>query len=361
MQVVGSAANIRRLDEIKAGMVTLSDPRRTSEAEAAKLLESLPAIVWLAYGVHGNEISSPYAGLMMAYHLAAARGDKLVDSFLSKVLMVIDPLQNPDGRNRFVHSSEVAEGLEPDASPLAAEHSEPWPGWRTNHYYFDMNRDWVAITQPETKGRVAALSEWHPQIMVDLHEMGTDAGYYFAPPADPFNPNMAKWQRDYQTDIGKGNAKWFDQFSWLQLLHPRHLRRLLSGLWRQLAGLHGRTTRGLVVRRPSNETIVTYRETVRRHFVSSVATCETSAAHHDELLRNYYEYAKSAIQEGAQGPVKEYVLPRRGNVSQVDKPAQLLVEQGVEVSRSSAAFAVEGKQYPGAVMWCRSISRLRGG
>jgi hypothetical protein len=106
------------------------------------------------------------------------------------------------------------------------------------------------------------------------------------------------------------------------------------------------STRGLVVRRPSNETIVTYRETVRRHFVSSVATCETSAAHHDDLLRNYYEYARTAIQEGTQGPVKEYVLPRRGNVSQVDKLAQLLVEQGVEVARASAAFSVEGKQYP---------------
>jgi hypothetical protein len=106
------------------------------------------------------------------------------------------------------------------------------------------------------------------------------------------------------------------------------------------------STRGLVVRRPSNETIVTYRETVRRHFVTSIATCETSAAHHDDLLRNYYEYAKTAIKEGTEGPVKEYVLPRRGNTSQVDKLAQLLIEQGVEVSRTSSAFTVEGKQYP---------------
>jgi hypothetical protein len=289
----------------------------------------------------------------MAYHLAAARGDKLVDDFLSKVLVVIDPLQNPDGRNRFVHSFEVSEGLEPDANPLAAEHSEPWPGGRTNHYYFDMNRDWVAITQPETKGRIAAISEWHPQVVVDLHEMGTDAGYYFAPPADPFNPNMTKWQRDYQTDIGKGNAKWFDKFGFSYFTRDTYdaFYPGYGDSWPVYTGAIAMTyengsTRGLVVRRPSNETIVTYRETVRRHFVTSIATCETSAAHHDDLLRNYYEYAKTAIKEGTEGPVKEYVLPRRGNTSQVDKLAQLLIEQGVEVSRTSSAFTVEGKQYP---------------
>jgi hypothetical protein len=351
--VIGSSANIKRLDEIKGGLAKLNDPRKTSDAEANKLIASLPAIVWLAYGVHGNEISSPDAGLMMAYHLAAARNDKTVDAFLSKVLVVIDPLQNPDGRNRFVHSYEVSEGLEPDANPLAAEHSEPWPGGRTNHYYFDMNRDWVAITQPETKGRIAAISEWHPQVVVDLHEMGTDATYYFAPPADPFNPNMTKWQRDYQTDIGKGNAKWFDRFGFSYFTRDTYdaFYPGYGDSWPVYTGAIAMTyengsTRGLIVRRPSNDTVVTFRETVRRHFVTSIATCETSAEHHDELLKNYYDYAKSAIEQGKTGPVKEYILPRRGNTSQVDKLAQLLVEQGVEVSRATGPFTTEGKQYP---------------
>jgi hypothetical protein len=351
--IVGSPANIKRLDEIKTGLAKLGDPRKTTDAEADKLIANLPAIVWLAYGVHGNEISSPDAGLMMAYHLAAARNDKLVDAFLSKVVVVIDPLQNPDGRNRFVHSYEVSEGLEPDANPLAAEHSEPWPGGRTNHYYFDMNRDWVAITQPETKGRIAAISEWHPQVVVDLHEMGTDATYYFAPPADPFNPNMTKWQRDYQTDIGKGNAKWFDQFGFSYFTRDTYdaFYPGYGDSWPVYTGAIAMTyengsTRGLVVRRPSNDTIVTFRETVRRHFVSSIATCETSATHHDDLLKKYYEYAKTAIEEGRTGAIKEYILPRRGNTSQVDKLAQLLIEQGVEVSRSTAPFTTEGKEYP---------------
>ncbi|MDQ6675671.1 MAG: M14 family metallopeptidase [Acidobacteriota bacterium] len=350
--VIGSEANIRRLSEIKEGMARLADPRKTPDSAARERSAGLPAIVWLAYGVHGNEISSPDAALITAYHLLAARNDKTVAAILAKDLVIIDPLQNPDGRDRFIHSFEAGEGLEPDPNPFAAEHTEPWPGGRTNHYYFDMNRDWLAMTQPETKGRIAAILAWHPQVVVDLHEMGTDSTYYFAPPANPFNPNMTKFQADYQYDIGKGNAKWFDRFGFSYFTRDTYdaFYPGYGDSWPVYMGAIAMTfengsTRGLVVRR-SNGLLVTFRDTVRRHFVSSIATCETSAAHHDDLLLNYYQYAKTAIAEGTDGPVREYILPRRGNVSAVDKVAQLMLEQGVEVQRASAGFTAEGKTYP---------------
>ncbi|MCU1258710.1 MAG: peptidase carboxypeptidase [Bryobacterales bacterium] len=350
--VIGSEANIRRLDEIKDGIARLSDPRKTTDAAARGPISSLPVIVWLAYGVHGNEISSSDAALMTAYHLLAARNDKLVAGILAKELVIIDPLQNPDGRDRFIHSFEMGEGLEPDSNPLAAEHTEPWPGGRTNHYFFDMNRDWVAMTQPETKGRIAAMLEWRPQVVIDLHEMGTDSTYYFAPPADPFNPNMTKWQRDFQTDMGKGNARWFDQYGFAYFTRDTYdaFYPGYGDSWPVYLGAIATTyengsTRGLVVKRP-NDLTVTYRDTVRRHFVSSLATCETSATHHDALLEHFYQYGKTGVEEGSAGPVREYILPRRGNTSAVDKLAQLMVEQGVEVRRASAAFTTEGKHYP---------------
>ncbi|MGH9594824.1 MAG: M14 family zinc carboxypeptidase, partial [Bryobacteraceae bacterium] len=153
---IGSEKNIARLDAIKADMQKLADPRSTREGEAKKVMDALPAIVWLGYGVHGNEISSSDAALFTAYHLLAARGDKVVDSILENDLILIDPLQNPDGRNRFVENFEQSEGLRPEESPNSAGHEEPWPGGRTNHYLFDMNRDWFAMTQPETQGRIKA-------------------------------------------------------------------------------------------------------------------------------------------------------------------------------------------------------------
>jgi hypothetical protein len=350
--VIGSPENIRRISEVKSGLAQLSDPRKTTDAAAKAKIANTPVVVWLAYGVHGNEISSTDAALMTAYHLLAARNDKMISAILAKEIIVIDPIQNPDGRDRFIHSYEMGEGLEPDASPLAAEHTENWPGGRTNHYFFDMNRDWVAMTQPETKGRIAAMLEWHPQVVVDLHEMGTDASYYFAPPSDPYNPNMTKWQKDYQYDVGKGNAKWFDQFGFSYFTHDTYDAWYpgYGDSWPVYLGAIAMTyengsTRGLIVNRP-NGLVVTYRDTVRRHFVASIATCETSATNHDSLLQQFYDYGKTAVEEGTNGPVHEYILPRRGNVTAVDKLAQLLVEQGVEVSRSAQQFNLDGKDYP---------------
>ena len=169
---VGSEANIRKLGEIKNGIQRIADPRKTQEAEARRLIAGLPAVVWLSYGVHGNEISSPDAALVTAYHLLAARNDKMVEDVLSKVVVLIDPTQNPDGRDRFVNYFEQARGLVPDASPTAAEHNEPWPGGRANHYLFDLNRDWIGLTQPEILSQVKTLREWLPLVYVDLHEMG---------------------------------------------------------------------------------------------------------------------------------------------------------------------------------------------
>ena len=190
----------------------------------------------MAYGVHGNEISSPDASLLTAYHLLASRGDEVVDTILANSLVVLDPTQNPDGRDRFVHNFRIAEGLLPQAHPLAAEHNEPWPGGRTNHYYFDLNRDWLALTQPETRGRVRTLLEWFPAIFVDLHEMGGNSTYYFAPEALPYSPahHIAATR---QTGTLRPKQRQVVRPLWIRLLHTRSLRCLLSGLRRELAAL----------------------------------------------------------------------------------------------------------------------------
>ncbi len=350
--VIGSEANIKRLPEIRAAMQRLHDPRKTSQAEAQRLMTGLPALIWLAYGVHGNEISSPDAALVTAYHLLAARNDKTITDIFANALVMICPLQNPDGRNRFIHDFEVNEGLEPDANPLSAEHSESWPGGRTNHYYFDLNRDWLGITQPETIGHVKALQEWYPLVFIDLHEMGTDAQYYFTPESDPYNPYLTKDQHDDLYWFGKNNAKYFDQFGFRYFTRENYdaFYPGYGASWPFYYGgiamtYENGSTRGLVVHR-SDDVTISYRETVRRHFVTSVASCETVAQHRADLLQTFYKYQVNAMEEAAKDPVKEYILPRRGNTSEVDKLAQLLVLQGVEVNRAGAAFSSGGKPYP---------------
>ena len=180
--------------------------------QAADIIADQPAITWLSYGVHGNEISSTDAAMLTAYHLLASRGDDRVADIMQDTVVIIDPMQNPDGRDRFIQSFTSAVGLRPDSDRLAAEHDEPWPGGRTNHYLFDMNRDWFIMTQPETQGRIAAIQEWYPVVFVDLHEMGSDGTYFFAPEAVPFNPHLAADQKESLQLFGRNHARWFDEF-----------------------------------------------------------------------------------------------------------------------------------------------------
>jgi hypothetical protein len=350
--VIGSEANLRRIADLKASIVKLNDPRKTSEAEARRLVATLPAIVGLSYGVHGNEISSPDAALAAAYHLLAAKNDPVVSRIFQNVVVLVDPIQNPDGRDRFVHNFEINEGIVPDPSPVAAERAEPWPGGRTNHYYFDMNRDWFSITQPETAGRIRYLREWLPLVFVDLHEMGLEGNYYFAPAARPHNPHVTKTQMEEWEWFGRNNAKYFDRNGWTYFTRETYDQFYpgYGDAWPWFYGGMGMTyengsARGLLARR-ADESLYTFEESVRKHFTTSIATLEAAADHRVQLLENFWSYQKTALEEAQKEPIKEYILPRRGDVSAVDKLGHLLAEHGIEVRRSRAAFRNSGKDYP---------------
>ena len=341
---IGSAANIGRLDEIRANIQKLADPRKTTDAEAAAIIENQPAITWLAYGVHGNEISSPDASLLTAYHLLAAQGDEIVDTISSETLVIIVPTQNADGRDRFVNHFRVAEGIAPSAHPASAEHDEPWPGGRTNHYYFDLNRDWLAITQPETRGHVRALLEWFPQIFIDLHEMGGNSTCYFTPEAVPYNPHITSGQRETLDVYGRNNAKWFDAYGFLYFTREIY-DAFYPGYGASWPLFHGTlaatyeqaSARGLVFRR-NDGTDLHFRDGVRHHFVASIATAETTARNRARFLNGFWTYRQSAIEEGRSESVAAYAVRNEGDTAAVRKLAGILAEHGIEVSRATTAF-----------------------
>jgi hypothetical protein len=361
--IIGSAANMARLEEIKKGLQRLADPRTLSEAEAQRLIDTLPPVTWLAYGVHGNEISSPDAALLTAYHLLASQNDPVVKEILERTLVILDPTQNPDGRDRFVNYYRQTRGREPDAQALAAEHNEVWPGGRSNHYLFDMNRDWFAATQPETRGRLAAFLEWYPVVFVDLHEMGGNSTYYFAPPAQPYNPNLTPRQVELLNLYGKNNSEWFDKFRFdyftrdvFDSFYPGY-----GEGWPMFHGSIGMTyeqasTRGLILAR-DDETMMHYRDTVHHHFIASISTAQTTARNAREMLRHFYDYRRSAIQEGQTETVKEYILPPGRDPNRATKLAALLMRQGIEVKRADRPFTnprvrdyyedkVQAKEFP---------------
>ncbi len=343
--VVASEKNLGRVAEIKQAMQKLADTRNLTAAQADELINNMPAIVWLAYGVHGNEISSTDAALLMAYHLAAAQNDSVSQKILAQCVVLIDPMQNPDGRDRYVNYLRQTQGRWPDENQLSAEHNELWPSGRVNHYLFDMNRDWFANTQPETQGRTRHFLEWHPQVFVDLHEMGSGQTYYFAPPADPKNPNMTASQVDWLTRYGRNNAKWFDRFRF-----DYFTREVFDSFypgygegWPIFHGAIGMTYEqagadGIVIQR-DDETLLRYRDAVHHHFIASLSTSEMAANNRAELLRYFYNYRRTAIEEGSRELVKEYIIAPGSDPNRALKLAGLLMQQGIEVKRAEAPFS----------------------
>ncbi len=345
VMVIGSAANISKIEEIKAGMQKLADPRKITANEANSLIAALPSIVWFICGVHGNEISSVDSALITAYHLLAAQNDEVVTTAMKNSVVLIDPMQNPDGRDRFINYFRQNVGRFPDGDLQSAEHNEVWPGGRTNHYLFDMNRDWFTQSQPETRGRTKTYLEWFPQVVADQHEMGTNSSFYFAPPALPWNPNLTKTQLDWLTRMGRNNAAWFDKFKFDYFTREGY-DSFYPGYgegWPLFHGSIGMTyeqasVRGLIAKR-DDETTMLYRDSVHHHFIAALATVESTAKNREALLRHFYDHRRTAIEEGKNETVKEYIFTPGSDPNRAARLAATLMMSGIEVKRADAAFS----------------------
>lgn len=349
--IIGSPEQIKNLDTIKANSRALAFPQNLSIGKKSEILENQPAIVWLTNSVHGDEISPADAGLRMAYYLLAAQGNSQIDTIRKNVLTIIVPFQNPDGRERFIASNNAAMGLEPDPFELAAERDQPWPGGRMNHYNFDLNRDWFALTQPETKGQTSAMLDFYPQVVVDAHEMSRDANFFFPPEADPINPMHSKEQKALRAVIGENNAKWFDKFGLSYFT-----REVFDGFypgygdsWPTAQGAIAMTyeqgsARGLLAKGKNGENL-TFKDTVRNHFVASLSTLEAAAINRKRLLASFYDFRASAIEEGAKSGAKAYLIPNQSDQSGADKLAAVLAAQGIEVNSAKSGFAACGVNY----------------
>ena len=348
--VIGTPDRIADLASIREDIQTIAHPDRHEADEIDEAIARVPGTTWLSYSVHGNEISPSDAGLLAAWHLLAAVDDPVVDAILAETLVFIDPLQNPDGRARFVHTFESAEGLEPSASRLSAEHDEPWPSGRSNHYLFDLNRDWVAITQPETAGRVAALLEWYPLAFVDAHEMGGDSTYFFAPEAVPYNPLLAADQRANLSRFGRNNARWFDRFGFAYFtrevydaFYPGY-----GASWPSYYGAIAMTyeqasPRGLLLRKRDGSTF-TYADAVRHQFVASIATAETVAENRERLWNDFRAYRESAIEMARNEGPRAWVIPTQADQGGADRLGGLLARHGIDAWRVTETTQTCGRE-----------------
>jgi len=342
LAVVTSEANQRRLDEIRADARRLADPRGASATELERIVARMPALVWLGYTVHGNEGSGVEAAIAMLYQLAAGQ-DAETRMILDSAVVLIDPVQNPDGHERHVQDVMRARGaLGIPTTPGAMVHQGNWPGGRTSHYLFDLNRDWFIHSHPETRGRVARFLDWAPHVAVDLHEMGSNSTYFFAPPMEPFNKNVhssiLKWWDIYAAS----NAEAFDRHGWSYFRREGY-DEFYPGYgvsWPILTGAVGMTyeqasSAGGAIRRRDG-TVLTLREAASHHYAAAWATARTSAARRTERVRDYLEFRRSAVTDAERGAMRAIVFEPDAQ-GRADSLAARLRANGIEVRRLAVA------------------------
>ena len=303
LATITSAKNRAALDTIRQNVVSLGDPAATTPARAGEIAKNTPAIVWLAFGVHGNESSSSEAAMLVASTLLR---DAASSDLLDNTVVLIDPLQNPDGRERYVQWFIRTRGAQADSSPDAFEHNEPWPGGRYNHYLIDMNRDWAWLSQQETQARVAMYRQWNPQVFVDFHEMGANSTYFFPPDAKPINVNLPHDVEKWLEVFGKANAGEFTKRGWpffvaeeYDLFYPGY-----GDSWPAMHGAVGMTYEMAGGGRAGSEflrddnSVLTLNDRLMHHFTTGMTTVRTAATHREELLQYSYAAARSEMEGG---------------------------------------------------------------
>lgn len=345
--VIASPQHRARLDAILAANLELTDPDLPS-ARAREIAAGNPAVVFFTYGVHGNESSSSEAAMWTAWDLAS--GQPSVQGVLDQVVVVIDPVANPDGRDRYVHWFRNASGATPDPDRSTREHREPWPGGRINHYLFDLNRDWAWLSQSETRDRLATWNRWNPQVHVDFHEMSYNSTYFFFPATRPINPIYPPHILEWGERFGRGNAEAFDREGWLyytgesfDLFYPGY-----GDSWPALSGAIGMTyemagsgVAGLAIRRDDG-TILTLRDRALRHRTTGAATLRTAARGKTELLEGFAGFHRTVDQGQS-----DILLVPGDHPDRVSALVGLLLQQGIRVERATREFRVTASPHVG--------------
>ncbi|WP_422107832.1 M14 family metallopeptidase [Winogradskyella sp.] len=326
---VSSEANIKNLETIRQNNL-----KNTGLLEGTSSATDI-AIVWLSYNVHGNEASCTEAAMLTLYKLLTEKKD-----LLENTVVIIDPSVNPDGRDRYVNWYNKTASQPYDIDRQASEHSEPWPGGRPNHYLFDLNRDWAWATQIESASRLKVYNTWMPHVHVDFHEQGINEPYYFAPAAEPFHEIISDWQRDFQTQIGKNHAKYFDAEGWLfftrerfDLFYPSYGDTYPTymgaiGMTYEQGG-HGMAGLGIL---NDEGHVLTLVERLTHHTVTGLSTVEIASKNAQQLNAEFAKFFDNSDLK-----YKSYVV--KGNADHLNSLKTLLEKHDIVYENASGSKA----------------------
>ncbi|MEN9400485.1 MAG: hypothetical protein RL632_1588 [Bacteroidota bacterium] len=325
---ISTPENLKRIEEIKKSHSTISSDEHI-------------AIVWMSYNVHGNESSGTEAAMKTAHELITLHQD-----WLKNTLVILDPCINPDGRDRYVHWYNQVANSTPNADPSAAEHDEPWPSGRPNHYMFDLNRDWAWLTQVESQQRIRLYNQWLPHVHVDFHEQGINDPYYFAPAAEPYHKVITDWQREFQNGLGRNHATYFDKQGWFyftreifDLLYPSYGDTYPTfngavGMTYEQAG-NGRA--GLAIQTNDGDTL-RLSDRIEHHHTTGISTVQYSSLKSKELIDSFKDFVTKKNYK-----YKSYIVG--GNYDNVLALKKLLDAHDITYSFGTGQTTVKGFDY----------------
>lgn len=334
--IITSPENLLRLDTIQQQLQRLGDPRRTPPEQADPLIDTLPAVAWLGFTIHGDETEGSDAALALAHYLIAST-DEQAARLRRDLVIIIDPLMNPDGRHRFLKMVAEYRGASPNVDDQSLLHTGYWPRGRGNHYLFDLNRDAILGVHPETRGRVQALATWNPVVLIDAHGMGPQETHLFSPPREPINPNIPASREKWGALFAREQARAFDRHrllyyngEWHEEWYPGYTDGYAS--YRGAIGILYEQARIAEdgVRRPEGR-ILSYAESVQHHLIGALANLTTAAAHRAELLRNFYQIRREAVSPEGPYANRTFALLPHPNSSRRRALLDLLQWQGFEL------------------------------
>lgn len=341
---ITSPDNFSHLEQIRQEHLNQVDPSKPVLSTKA------PVIIDLGYGVHGNETSSTEVSLLVGYYLAASSDPETL-KWLKESVILIDPSLNPDGRDRAANWHNAYHSNPPVADPADKEHQEQWPQGRTNHYFTDLNRDWLNLVQVESRNRVEFFHRWYPNVQIDFHEQGANATYYFEPtPTSHYSPIIPKFLYDENIVLAKYNAQALDDIGSFYFTKEGYdnLSPIYGSTYPKFYGAVAATyeqasSRGIV--QESSNGLLTFKFTIRNHLTTSFSTIRGAVAEKAGLFKVQKDFFKYALEQGEKNPTKDYVFGDSKDVTLTQKLLALLLKHRVKVYELNDRLSEGGKTF----------------
>ena len=343
--VVTAPENHEIIEEIRLNNLRLTG------LEEGEPTENQKGIVWLSYNIHGNEASNSEAAMRTLHELIRPDNPE-PKKWLQNTVVIIDPMLNPDGRDRYVNWFNNMVGAEVNPAPDAREHQEPWPEGRSNHYLFDLNRDWAWQIQKESQYRYEIYKQWFPHIHIDYHEQSYTAPYYFAPAAEPFHKAITDWQREFQTTIGENHMRYFDDENWLYFTRERFdlFYPAYGDTWPTYHGaigmtyeMPGHSRAGLAIEKAEGDTL-TLAHRILQHHTTGLSTIETASTHSERMIEEFQAFFDRS-QNDPDSRYKTFVVKADNRVDKIYHLLRYLDTKQVRYGTAGSAQSVYGFDY----------------